>query len=302
MSCYKRIYYVDYLENGERQTNAGFVKLIQWKEKGETSFQIYISNRMAAAEVNCQIEVVWGADKVILGQVSIENGKGMARIEDLEKRVPALNCQESNEKVVLRVVINESCAYECVIKEGVEMKEGAENKVETKPVEHNIPVMAAEVVLESPEVGGETPESELPEILEREEPENIIAGEVPMPRKDTVKSDKWQQLWSVMPHMNPFDDEREYLQIKLQDMVVLPGAFYRLVENSFLLHGYYNYGHLIMTKIPKNGKEKVYVGVPGNYYIKEAQVAVMFGFESFEPKVEPPREGDFGYYMIGAEL
>ena len=85
-------------------------------------------------------------------------------------------------------------------------------------------------------------------------------------------------------------------------MIVLQEASYRLVENSFLLHGYYNYGHLIITKIYKNGKEKVYVGVPGNYYIKEAQVAVMFGFESFEPKMEPACEGDFGYYMIGADI
>lgn len=274
MSCYKRIYYVDYVKDGERQTNAGFVKLIQWKEKGETSFQIYISNRMVAADVKCQIEAVWGFDKVVLGQVNIENGKGMARIEDLEEKVPALNSRESNEKVVLQVVINDSCFYECVIKEGVEIKK------ETAPMEQSMSIEAAEVP---------------PKSMEEE-------GEAPMPRKDTVNSDKWQQLWSVMPHMNPFDDERKYLQIKLQDMIVLPEAFYRLVENSFLLHGYYNYGHLIMTKIYKNGKEKVYIGVPGNYYIKEAQVAVMFGFESFEPKSEPAREGDFGYYMIGADI
>ena len=283
MSCYKRIYYLDYVENGDRQANTGFVKLIQWREKGETSFQIYISNRIVAAKVNSKIEVAWGTNKVLLGQVSIENGKGMARIEDLEKKVPTLECEDSNEKVFLRVGINESCFYECVIKEGRDMNE------KTEPAEQNVWVEAAEVPLKPMEE-------------ERENPENIIIREAPMPRKDTIKSDKWQQLWSVMPHMNPFDDEREYLQIKLQDMIVLPEASYRLVENSFLLHGYYNYGHLIITKIYKNGKEKVYVGVPGNYYIKEAQVAVMFGFESFEPKTEPPREGDFGYYMIGADI
>lgn len=296
MSCYKRIYYVDYLENGERQKNTGFVKLIQWKEKGVTSFQIYISNKATAADANCQIEVVWGTDKVVLGQVNIVNGKGITQIEDLEKKVPSLNCKGKNEKVVLRVVINESCNYECVIKEGVDFK------TEAKPVEQNIPVMAAEVVLEAMEDENQRPESELPEVLERDERKDITVREVPIPRKDTVKTDKWQQLWSGMPHINPFDDEREYLQMKLQDMVVLSGSSYRLAENSFLLHGYYNYGHLIMTKILKNGKEKIYVGVPGNYYIKEAQVAVMFGFESFEPKSEPPREGDFGYYMIGADI
>ena len=32
MACYKRIYYIDYCDNGGRQTNAGFVKLVQWKK------------------------------------------------------------------------------------------------------------------------------------------------------------------------------------------------------------------------------------------------------------------------------
>ena len=102
--------------------------------------------------------------------------------------------------------------------------------------------------------------------------------------------------------MWPFEDERVYLKIELQDLVVLSRLYYRLVENSFLLHGYYNYGHLILTKVHRRGQERICVGVPGNYYEKEKQVAVMFGFESFEPKAEPAEDGDFGYYMIGVDI
>ena len=114
--------------------------------------------------------------------------------------------------------------------------------------------------------------------------------------------EKWQQLWQSFPHIRPFQDEREYLRLTLQDLIVLPKSSYGLAENSFLLHGYYNYEHLILTKLYKRGTEKYYIGVPGNYYIKEAQMAVLFGFESFEPKIEPAKEGDFGYYMIGVNI
>ena len=114
--------------------------------------------------------------------------------------------------------------------------------------------------------------------------------------------DKWQQLWESFPHIRPFQDEREYLQLTLQDLIVLPKSSYSMAENSFLLHGYYNYEHLILTKLYKRGTEKYYIGVPGNYYVKEAQMAVLFGFESFEPRIEPAKEGDFGYYMIGVEI
>ena len=35
---------------------------------------------------------------------------------------------------------------------------------------------------------------------------------------------------------------------------------------------------------------------------KEKQVAIMFGFESFECAEEPAQAGDFGYYMMRTEL
>lgn len=117
-----------------------------------------------------------------------------------------------------------------------------------------------------------------------------------------MKRDKWQQLCVQLPHIHPFQDEREYLRLNLQDLLMLSAKYYRLVENSFLLHGFYNYEHLILARSRRRGGEKYYLGVPGNYYEREKQVAVWFGFESFEPKAEPASEGDFGYYMISVDI
>ena len=114
--------------------------------------------------------------------------------------------------------------------------------------------------------------------------------------------DKWLQLCAIYPHINPFHDKREYLSIGPSDFVLFPSAAYKMVNNSFLLHGYYNYHHLILTRLEKKGEKVYYIGVPGNYYEKEKQVAIMFGFESFECEEEPAQTGDFGYYMMRTEL
>lgn len=124
------------------------------------------------------------------------------------------------------------------------------------------------------------------------------------PKKQPVKlqENKWQQLSFLYPHIKPFHDDRDYLSIGPADFVVLPEKYYRMANNSFLLHGYYNYEHLILTQVEQRGKIIYYIGVPGNFYDREKQVAVMFGFESFECKEEPAKQGDFGYYMMRLEL
>ena len=114
--------------------------------------------------------------------------------------------------------------------------------------------------------------------------------------------DKWQQLYAIYPHIRPFEDEREYVSIRPADFVLLPSESYKMANNSFLLHGYYNYKHLILTKVEKRGETLYYIGVPGTYYEKEKQVAIMFGFESFECAEEPAQAGDFGYYMMRTQL
>ena len=121
-------------------------------------------------------------------------------------------------------------------------------------------------------------------------------------RKNGLACSKWQQLWYLYPHRIPFHDEREYLSVRPEDFVILNSRSYKLVNNSFLLHGFFNYDYLLLGRMEKDGKERFYIGVPGNFYEREKQVALMFGFESFECQKEPAQVGDFGYYMIPVEL
>ncbi len=113
----------------------------------------------------------------------------------------------------------------------------------------------------------------------------------------TFYEDKWEQLVHMYPGVHPFGDERMFLSITPGDFVILGREYQKLVHNSFLLHGYYNYRHVILGRYPEEEGESFYLGVPGVYYDREKMAAEMFGFEAFEGKREPAEQGDFGYYM-----
>lgn len=71
-------------------------------------------------------------------------------------------------------------------------------------------------------------------------------------------------------------------KIQRKDMVCLPRCEWRHANNSFLIHGYYNYHHLILTV--RDGRLKL--GVPGVYHPQEEKVAESFGFPEFIPAEE----------------
>ena len=117
-----------------------------------------------------------------------------------------------------------------------------------------------------------------------------------------ISPNKWEQLNRIYPKIQPFGDVREYLSIAPCDFVILSEHYQEMVQNSFLLHGYYNYGHLILTKIKEGIEDNYYLGVPGVYYEREKQAALLFGFEGFEGDGDAVQDGSFGYYMKQVEI
>ena len=108
---------------------------------------------------------------------------------------------------------------------------------------------------------------------------------------------KWEQLLSTDERIHPYGDNRVYVKLEPKDFIVLRENYQHLVNNSFLLHGFYNYRYLIL------GKEgDFYLGVPGVFYEREKMVALMFGFEAFECEGGEAEEGKFGYYLRKVEL
>lgn len=133
-------------------------------------------------------------------------------------------------------------------------------------------------------------------------PESKTGGTGNQAPVDFLEEEKWEQLWKLYPRIRPFRDDREYLSVTPADFVMLPEGSYRNAHNSFLMHGFYRYHHLLLFRYEKKGEVIYYLGVPGNFHEQDRQVAVMFGFESFECAAEPAQEGDFGYFLMRTEL
>lgn len=132
--------------------------------------------------------------------------------------------------------------------------------------------------------------------MEMQEKESADAIDF-LQRKAHAPEDKWQQLLTKYDRIHPYGDNRIYIKLEPKDFIILPEKYQHLVNNSFLLHGFYNYRYIILGK-----EEQYYLGVPGNYYEREKMVALMFGFDHFESAKEAVTEGDFGYYLRVVEL
>ena len=103
------------------------------------------------------------------------------------------------------------------------------------------------------------------------------------------------------PRIYPFEDNEILVCVKIEpkDIGLLPKELWVLSNNSFLVHGYYCYHHLIFAKMKDRYGTRFILGIPGIYHDRERFMARMFGFDSFKPiRRRELRQGDFGYWYL----
>jgi len=94
------------------------------------------------------------------------------------------------------------------------------------------------------------------------------------------------------------------VRILPEDLQCLPKESRGYTENSYLLHGYYRYRHVLLGRRIRKEKEEYVLMVPGVYSRREVSVAKLFGFPEFLPvKKTKPETGSaasgrelFGYF------
>lgn len=99
----------------------------------------------------------------------------------------------------------------------------------------------------------------------------------------------------------PKTTQKKVRKIQRSDMAELPRHYWHLANNSFLLHGYHNYSHLLLVE--EDGHH--WLGVPGIYDSREARAARLFGFPQFTDSYnehlelsddEKGHQGNYGYW------
>ncbi|PPK75478.1 hypothetical protein BXY41_12011 [Lacrimispora xylanisolvens] len=115
----------------------------------------------------------------------------------------------------------------------------------------------------------------------------------------------WEKLRKEHTRILAFDyeDGCEILTIKPQDIGLLPRDAWVYGNNSFLLHGYYNYRYLILARLNTEGTPRYLLGIPGHYYSNERYMASMFGFPNFVlSKDQPMEDGRFGFWYTDIKV
>ena len=109
-----------------------------------------------------------------------------------------------------------------------------------------------------------------------------------------------RHILKSFPPVKPFpkSEAKNWVRIEPKDIGMLPVETWVLANNSFLLHGYYNYRHLIFGILKLDEGEQYVIGVPGVLQSTEQTMAGMFGFHRFLSANEGENQyGTFGYWV-----
>jgi len=126
------------------------------------------------------------------------------------------------------------------------------------------------------------------------EPTKEFAEEISIPPEDDGER-QWEEWKQIFPIIHPLDD-RDCLKLTPRNLEILPKEEHTLMHNSFLLHGFYNYRHLILWQEKTPASRCFCLGIPGMFHEREKILAGIFGFDYFCCRSNEPKTGSFGYY------
>lgn len=320
--CAKKIVYLHLYERGERRGSAGFAGI--YGEKQEVRISIQIKNAVPEKNGEVPVFLLTKGQEISMGNMKLTAGCGSCERRFAlrgDKMLIGSHCVGAEEVAGIRAVPDGEWVIEGRWMQNSQeavpavrsKADGSENKTKAAATaKAATAVKAAAAAKNADEAKEPRREPFKREILAAQESGRMreqedIAGEseqICAPYLAGCFGDKWEMLQSQYKRMHPFGDDREFVSIELKDFVVLGQRCQKLINNSFLLHGFYNYRHLILGKdcrIGGCGDMCFYLGVPGVFFEREKMVAVMFGFEGFEC-AGPVEIGKFGYYLRSVEL
>lgn len=305
---HKRVVYLSLHQENGQSSGWGFVRLTE--KDGEYCFKL-----QAKIPEDCQgkypVYLLIGKEKVLVSELTVQAGamQGEFRLKVLEDVIYiGGNSYALSRLWGIEILLSENTWIRGIYQEepyakaekGVSAAELPEGQEAERQRQEQV---RQEPIRQEPAGQRQEPVGQNPEPEKAGDPEQELLQKS-REAKPLSQGGKWEKLKEEYPQAHPFGDDRCFISLEPGDLVILPASFQKLLNNSFLLHGFYNYRHLILgpdRELSEEGEENFYIGVPGTYFEREKMVAVMFGFEGFEGK-GPVEIGSFGYYMRKVNL
>ncbi len=273
--------YIYAYENNNKNQNVGFAKV---DIRGDyCQVEIHLK-RTGYTNVKCPVYLFVRENEMIvgveIGEIALVNGCG--------DFVRQLNCNGVGEtpycmkdmKGIL-IFLDDTVMFASQWDEKAIYRENFKPYEETK----EIPVEQAEDAAEEPEESAQ---------MEKLQVESVQAQ-----RSGDMWMDLWEKLNGMYGAKNLFENMPEIsgIHMELKDLRELPKKYWYLGSNSFLLHGFFNYRHLLLGKVENESGRKWFIGVPGIYQNQEKVLAAVFGFPEFrQEKDTGVKTGQFGYW------
>ena len=107
----------------------------------------------------------------------------------------------------------------------------------------------------------------------------------PQNAKPQEEMPAFEKVFINWDFIDAFEDDYFYdcVEVTPELLKQLPIEDDAVVNNSFLVHGYYNFKHILFGKVCENDNNtRYFIGVPGMYCNRERFMASMFGFCNFK--------------------
>ena len=288
--------YIYAYENNNKNQNVGFAKV---DIRGDyCQVEIHLK-RTGYTNVKCPVYLFVRENEVIvgveIGEIALVNGCG--------DFVRQLNCNGVGEtpycmkdmKAIL-IFLDDTVMFASQWDERAIYRDNFKPYEETK----EIPVEQLEDAAEEPEESGQMEKLQVESVQAQQSGEQQSEELQPEAQRS---GDMWMDLWEKLNGMygakNLFENMPEIsgIHMELKDLRELPKKYWYLGSNSFLLHGFFNYRHLLLGKVENESGRKWFIGVPGIYQNQEKVLAAVFGFPEFrQEKDTGVKTGQFGYW------
>lgn len=279
------ITYIYAYENTKKAGNTGFARIELRGE--ECRLEIHLRG-VYAAQTHCKIYLFRkqgrGIEGSLIGEMDVRNGAGDFNVIMKTAHIPTS----------LLSFFEMEGIFLCSEDGRIFMSRWTEGEPLTVDMEHFIE-WKAEQTEENIYAEEKQQENKIQTAqFDRESDNELRATE--LPARNFFPQYQWKDIWEQFlkshPASMPFSEKNiTCIKIELKDIRELPRKYWYLGNNSFLLHGFFNYRYLVLGKIEEDNEDKWFLGVPGIYQNQERVMAIIFGFPEFMPEQVENRFG-----------
>lgn len=325
MSEYRRFFsYIYAYEQNQKTSNAGFAKI---EMRGAvTTIELHMRGIATHTPVACLYLFVRSDDAILgfpLGDVPFSGGTADRRFTLSQTELGESSYHTSDAAGILLFADDNICFVSQWDEAPIDWNSFRIYRPEDAPAPEPDDVPAD---IPAPEPDGDTTEKNVIQSAELPQPRQMQAvfAAVTAPPTENLKdrafdknpvpeetestppaaqgswAETWQKLIRSQPVIQPFSNENIHcVRVELKDLRLLPPSNWHLCNNSFLLHAFFTYRHLIFGEIPSAKEHKWFIGVPGIRYRQEHVLAAIFGFSDFLPdKENSDADTPFGYWVV----